>query len=447
MSQDQAAGLSREELQSWWMPFTANAAFKESPRMYTSAEGMYMTMADGKRILDTNAGLWCCNAGHGRKEIADAVSKQLLEMDYANPFSYGHPLGFKLANRLVEQVAPEGLNRVFFTNSGSEAVDTATKIARQYWRLKGEGSKTCFIARVKAYHGVNWAGVSLSGLTPNRKSFGPALEADFLRHTLLPENAFSRGLPENGVELAEELNDMIGMRDASNVAAVIVEPMSGAGGIILPPKGYLQRLREICDQHNILLIFDEVISAYGRIGDTATMAEKVGVTPDLMTTAKGLTNGAIPMGAVFLKQEIYNTFVNSADTPSLAPEFMHGYTYSAHPVACAAAMATLDIYRDDKLFEHAGAMAKPWEDAMHSLDHGKNITDVRNFGLLGAIDFAPHGKGGLPRAAQIANRCLENGVTVRPAGESLVMSPPLIIEQSHIDTIFNVLTDAINAVD
>lgn len=430
-----------EQLQAWWMPFTPNAAFKSNPRMYVAAEGMYMTMADGRKILDTNAGLWCCNAGHGRREIAEAVSRQLVEMDYANPFTYGHPLGFELANRLAEDIAPQGLNRIFFTNSGSEAVDTALKIARQYWRLKGEGSKNTFVARVKAYHGVNWGGVSVSGLTPNRKGFGQGLDADFLRHTLLPENAYSRGLPTHGAELAEELNDIIAMRDASNIAAVIVEPMSGAGGIILPPQGYLQRLREICDQHNILLIFDEVIAAYGRVG-AATMAAKEGVTPDMITTAKGLTNGAIPMGAVFCKQEIYDTFVNT-DNPSLIPEFMHGYTYSAHPVACAAALATLDIYRDEKLFEHCNQMADSWEEAIHSLKGGNHITDIRNYGLLGAIDLAPTGKAGPTRAAQVANKCLEKGVTVRPAGETLVMSPPLIIEQEHIDTIFNVLADSI----
>lgn len=445
MSNNQYTGLSPEELNAWWMPFTPNGAFKANPRMYVGAEGMYMTLADGRKIIDTNAGLWCCNAGHGRREIADAVAKQLLEMDYANPFTYGHTPGFKLANRLVEEIAPEGLNRVFFTNSGSEAVDTALKIARQYWRLKGEGSKNTFVARVKAYHGVNWGGVSVSGLTPNRKSFGQGLDADFLRHTLLPENAFSRGLPEQGVELAEELGDIIAMRDDSNIAAVIVEPMSGAGGIVLPPQGYLQRLREICDRHNILLIFDEVIAAYGRVG-AATMATREGVTPDMITTAKGLTNGAIPMGAVFCKQEIYDTFVDS-ENPSLTPEFMHGYTYSAHPVACAAALATLDIYRDEKLFERCATMAQPWENAIHSLKGDNLITDIRNYGLLGAIDLAPTGKAGPTRAAQVANKCLENGVTVRPAGETIVMSPPLIIEQEHIDTIFSVLADAISAVD
>lgn len=426
------------QMDAWWMPFTANRAFKANPRLYTGAEGMYMTLHDGRQILDTNAGLWCCNAGHGRKEIADAVHRQLLEMDYGNPFSYGHPIGFELANRLVEDIAPKGLNRIFFTNSGSEAVDTALKIARQYWRLKGQASKTAFVARVKAYHGVNWGGVSLAGLTGNRKAFGQGLEADFLRHTLLPENAFSRGMPENGAELADELNDIVAMRDASNIAAVIVEPMAGAGGVIVPPKGYLERLRAICDQHNILLIFDEVIAAYGRTG-SATMSEKVGVTPDMITTAKGLTNGAVPMGAVFCKQEIYDTFVNTGEM-SAAPEFLHGYTYSAHPVACAAALATLDIYKREKLFDQCQQISGYWEDSVHSLKGLPGVKDIRNIGLLAGIDLPP----GV--AAKVANKTLEMGVTVRPAGDTIVMSPPLIIQKEHIDTIVSALTEAIPAV-
>ncbi len=428
-----------EQMDAWWMPFTANRAFKASPRFYTAAEGMYMTMGDGRKVLDTNAGLWCCNAGHGRKEIADAVHAQLLEMDYGNPFSYGHAKGFELANRLVEDVAPKGLNRVFFTNSGSESVDTALKIARQYWRLKGQGTKTAFVARVKAYHGVNWGGVSLAGLTGNRKSFGQGLEADFLRHTLLPENAFSRGLPAKGAELADELNDIIAMRDASNIAAVIVEPVAGAGGVIVPPEGYLQKLREICDQHNILLIFDEVIAAYGRTG-AATMADKVGVIPDMITTAKGLTNGAVPMGAVFCKQEIYDTFVNTGDM-SAVPEFLHGYTYSAHPIACAAALATLDIYKSEQLFKRCDEIAPYWEAGIHSLKGIKGVKDIRNFGLLAGIDLPPGVAG------KVAAKTLDKGVTVRPAGDTIVMSPPLIIEQSHIDTIVNVLQDTIPEVD
>lgn len=429
---------NKEQMQAWWMPFTANRAFKDNPRFYVAADGMYMTLGDGRQILDTNAGLWCCNAGHGRKEIADAVHNQLLEMDYGNPFTYGHPKGFELANRLVDDIAPEGLNRVFFTNSGSESVDTALKIARQYWRLKGQGTKTAFVARVKAYHGVNWGGVSLAGLTGNRKSFGQGLEADFLRHTLLPENAFSKGLPKHGAELANELSDIIAMRDASNIAAVIVEPMAGAGGVIVPPEGYLQKLRDICDQHNILLIFDEVIAAYGRVG-AATMAGKVGVTPDMITTAKGLTNGAIPMGAVFCKQEIYDTFVNTGDA-SAVPEFLHGYTYSAHPVACAAALATLDIYKNEKLFEHANAISEYWENGVHSLKGLPGVKDIRNYGLLAGIDL-PAGVAG-----KVAAKTLAMGVTVRPAGDTIVMSPPLIIQKEHIDTIVNTLQEAIPAV-
>lgn len=427
-----------DQMNAWWMPFTANRAFKANPRFYVAADGMYMTMADGRKILDTNAGLWCCNAGHGRKEIADAVHAQLLEMDYGNPFSYGHPKGFELANRLVEDIAPKGLNRIFFTNSGSESVDTALKIARQYWRLKGQASKTAFVARVKAYHGVNWGGVSLAGLTGNRKSFGQGLEADFMRHTLLPENAFSRGLPDAGADIANELNDIIAMRDASNIAAVIVEPVAGAGGVVVPPKGYLEKIRAICDQHNILLIFDEVISAYGRTG-AATMSDKVGVTPDMITTAKGLTNGAVPMGAVFCKQEIYDTFVNTGDA-SAVPEFLHGYTYSAHPVACAAALATLDIYKNEKLFAHCDNIADYWADGLHSLKGLKGISDIRNYGLLAGIDLTPGAAG------KVAAKTLPLGVTVRPAGDTVVMSPPLIIQKEHIDTIINVLSEVIPTV-
>jgi beta-alanine--pyruvate transaminase len=439
--------MSTVNLDHYWMPFTPNRAFKKNPKMYTQAQGMMMTLADGREILDATAGLWCCNAGHGRKEIAAAVNQQLLERDYANPFGFGHEKAFKLAERLSNEVAPEGLNRVFFTNSGSESVDTALKIARAYWRVKGEAGKTRFIGRDKGYHGVNMGGVAVAGLTPNRKAFGQVMEASPLSHTLVPENAFSRGMGEHGCEpLIKELQAQIALYDSSNIAAVIIEPMSGAGGVIIPPKGYLEKVREICDQHNILLIFDEVITAYGRLG-SGTAARLTGVTPDLITTAKGLTNGAVPMGAVFAKQAIYDTFMQGPET---APELFHGYTYSAHPVACAAALATLDIYANDKLFDRAAQMSSPWEQGIHRLDSANNVTDVRNWGLVGAIDFAAgpaaNGIDGLTRAQSVAAKMLDKNITVRASGNTIMMSPPLIIEQTHIDTIFNAFEEAIDEV-
>ncbi|GMG86988.1 aspartate aminotransferase family protein [Biformimicrobium ophioploci] len=425
--------LTQEQLNSWWMPFTPNRVFKTNPKLYVAAEGMHMTMADGRKIIDATAGLWCVNAGHGRKEIADAVHQQLMDMDYANPFGFGHPKAFELAHRLATEIAPEGLNRVFFTNSGSEAVDTALKMARAYWRARGQGEKTKFIARHKAYHGVNFGGVSVAGLTPNRKNFGPVIEADFLNHTLLPENAFSKGQPEHGAELADELERIVALHDASNIAAVIVEPMSGAGGVILPPKGYLEKLRAICDKHDILLIFDEVITCYGRLGASCASVA-TGITPDIITSAKGLTNGVIPMGAVMAKQEVYDACMQG---PENIPEFMHGYTYSGHPVACAAALATLDIYKNEKLFERAGTTAEIWQEGIHRLDGLPYVTDVRNWGLVGAIDLEPHGEPGPTRGQQVAAKLLEKGITVRAAGDTLMMSPPLIIESSHIDQIFD----------
>lgn len=428
----------------YWMPFTPNRAFKKNPKMYTKAQGMYMTLADGREILDATAGLWCTNAGHGRVEIAEAVHKQLLEMDYANPFNFGHEKAFQLATRLVEEVAPAGLNRVFFTNSGSESVDTALKIARAYWRQCGEGQKTRFISRQKGYHGVNMGGVSVAGLTPNRKAFGQALETSHLSHTCLPENAFSKGLGEFGTDkLVAELEAQIAMYDASNIAAVIIEPMAGAGGVIIPPQGYLEKVREICTANNILLIFDEVITAYGRLG-SGTAAGLTGVTPDLITTAKGLTNGAIPMGAVFASQEVYDAFMQGPET---APEFFHGYTYSAHPVACAAALATLDIYKKEALFDRCTQISPAWEAAIHQFDHHENLTDIRNWGLVGAIDFvsgpAKNGIAGLSRAQSVASKAMEKGITMRASGDTIMMSPPLIIEQTHIDAIFKALGEAI----
>lgn len=439
--------MSTINTEHYWLPFTPNRAFKKNPKIYTKAQGMTMTLADGREILDATAGLWCTNAGHGRPEIAEAVHKQLLEMDYANPFGFAHEKAFELATRLAEDIAPAGVNRVFFTNSGSESVDTALKIARAYWRKRGQGGKTRFIARQKAYHGVNMGGVSVAGLTPNRAVFGQGLEVSHLSHTRLEENAFSRGQGEHGAEkLAYELEQQIAMYDASNIAAVIIEPMAGAGGVIIPPKGYLEKVRQICNDNDILLIFDEVITAYGRLGD-GTAARVTGVTPDIITTAKGLTNGAIPMGAVFVSQDVHDAFMQG---PENAPEFFHGYTYSAHPVSCAAALATLDVYKKEQLFQRAGEMAKPWEDGIHRLDDSEFTSDVRNWGLVGAIDFksgpAANGIDGMTRAQSVAAKALEKGITVRAAGDTIMMSPPLIIEQSHIDQIFDALQEAISEV-
>ncbi|CAN5125034.1 aspartate aminotransferase family protein [soil metagenome] len=428
----------RAAREAFWMPFTANREFKANPRLLVSAEGMHYKTADGRRILDGAAGLWCVNTGHGRRQIADAVAKQAREMSYAPPFQMGHPLAFEFASRLVKHT-PAELNHVFFTNSGSEAVDTALKIALAYHRMNGEGSRQRLIGREKAYHGVGFGGISVGGLGYNRKQFGALLpHVDHLPHTLnLEHNAFTRGLPEWGTHLADELEALVALHDASTIAAVIVEPVAGSGGVILPPRGYLERLREICDQHGILLIFDEVITGFGRLG-ASFGAEYFGVAPDLMTVAKGMTSGAIPMGAVFVRDDIYDAFMQA---PEASIELFHGYTYSGHPVACAAGLAALDIYEEEGLFTRAGEIGGYFEDAVHSLADLPHVIDIRNLGLVGAVQLEPIPDQPTKRAFSVFVKCFEHGVMIRTTADTLAMSPPLIAEKSHIDELFGTVGD------
>jgi beta-alanine--pyruvate transaminase len=433
--------LPSGELDAFWMPFTANRQFKANPRLLARAEGMYYWTDDGRQILDAVAGLWCVNAGHGRSEITAAVTKQLSTMEYAPAFQMGHPIAFELANRLAK-IAPPGLDRIFFTNSGSESVDTALKIAVAYHRARGAGQRTRFIGREKGYHGVGFGGMSVGGMVNNRKFFGSSMlpGVDHLPHTLdIEHNAFSRGLPQWGAHLADELERLVALHDASTIAAVIVEPLSGSAGVILPPVGYLKRLREICDKHGILLIFDEVITGFGRVGKPFA-SQAFDVTPDLMTTAKGLTNGAVPMGAVFAHRKIYDAFMEG---PENAIELFHGYTYSAHPVACAAALATLDVYTKEGLLTRAATLAPEWENAVHSLRGLPHVLDVRNYGLIGAVELEPRaGKPGA-RAFEVFLKCFERGVMVRQTGDTIAASPPLIIESKQIARIVETLGSVI----
>jgi beta-alanine--pyruvate transaminase len=433
--------LSNGDLDAFWMPFTANRQFKANPRLLVRAEGMYYWDTAGREVLDGVAGLWCVNAGHGRREITEAVTKQLSTMEFAPAFQMGHPIAFDLANRL-SKVAPPGLDRIFFTNSGSESVDTALKIAIAYHRSRGAGQRVRFIGREKGYHGVGSGGTSVGGMVNNRKIFASAMipGVDHLPHTLdIEHNAFSRGLPHWGAHLANDLERLIGLHDASTIAAVIVEPISGSAGVILPPIGYLKRLREICDKNDILLIFDEVITGFGRVGKPFA-SQAFDVTPDLMTTAKGLTNGAIPMGAVFAHRKIYDALMQG---PEGAIELFHGYTYSAHPAACAAALATLDVYSKEGLLSRAASLAPEWENAVHSLRGLPHVLDVRNYGLIGAVELEPRaGKPGA-RAFEVFLKCFERGVMVRQTGDTIAMSPPLIIESKQIARLVETLAAVI----
>ena len=429
-------------LEAYWMPFTANRQFKQAPRMLARAEGMHFWTPEGRQILDGIAGLWCVNAGHARPKIVQAIQAQAAEMDFAPPFNMGHPKAFELAQRLVE-IAPPGMNKVFYTNSGSESVETALKMAIAYHRARGEGSRTRLIGRERGYHGVNFGGISVGGIVANRKMFGTLLAGvDHIRHTHdLARNAFSRGVPAHGAELADDLERLVALHDASTIAAVIVEPVAGSTGVLLPPQGYLQRLREICDRHGILLIFDEVITGFGRLGSPFA-AQHFGVTPDLMTVAKGLTNGAVPMGAVFAKQHIHDAFMNG---PEHLIEFFHGYTYSAYPLACAAALGTLDTYADEGLLTRGAAMAPCFEDALHSLKGLPNVIDVRNIGLVGGIELAPIAGSPGKRAFDAFLACWERGVLIRTTGDTIALSPPLVIENSHIDQIVGTIADVLKA--
>jgi beta-alanine--pyruvate transaminase len=428
--------LERADLEAFWMPFTANRQFKANPRLLARAEGLHYWTADGRQILDGAAGLWCVNAGHGRKEIAEAVSRQIATMEYAPPFQMGHEGAFELANAVVG-LLPKGLDHVFFTNSGSESVDTALKIALAYHRARGEGARTRLIGRERGYHGVGFGGISVGGMVNNRKFFGAMLPGvDHLPHTHdLAHNAYTRGEPQWGAHLADELERIVALHDASNIAAVIVEPVAGSTGVLIPPKGYLQRLRDICTRHGILLIFDEVITGFGRLG-APFAAGYFGVQPDIITMAKGLTNGAIPMGAVAARKEVYDTFMQGPDN---AIELFHGYTYSAHPVACAAGIATQQIYKRDGLLTRAAEMSAYWTDAVHSLKGLPHVIDLRNLGLIAAIEVeAIPGKPGA-RGFDIFLRAFEKGLLVRVTGDIVALSPPLIIERSHVDELFEKL--------
>jgi len=429
--------LSKQQLNAYWMPFTANRDYKEAPRVVASAAGMYYRDQDGREILDGTAGLWCVPLGHSHPTIVKAVQEAIATLDYAPAFQMGHPAAFELAEQLIDYSGNK-FGQVFYTNSGSESVDTAMKMVLAYHRARGEGQRTRFISRERGYHGVGFGGMSLGGLPANRKQFANLLGGvDYLPHTYnLEKNAYSRGIPEYGTHLADELDRIVALHDVSTIAAVIVEPLSGSAGVILPPKGYLKRLRELCDKHGILLIFDEVITGFGRMA-TPFASDFFDVTPDLMTTAKGLTNGVVPMGAVFSKAMIYETLLQSP----AGIEFFHGYTYSGHPLACAAGLASLKVFKEEKVLEHAQSMAAYWEDALHSLKGLPHVIDLRNVGLIGAIELASiPGKVGA-RAMAVYKQAFAEGVLIRTTGDIIALSPPLVLEKKHIDDLFGKLAD------
>jgi beta-alanine--pyruvate transaminase len=436
--------VTANDLGPYWMPFTANRQFKAAPRMFVAAEGMYYTTEDGRQVLDGISGMWCVNAGHGRRRIAEAIKAQADRLDYSTAFQMGHPLAFALAARLTGML-PDGLDRVFFACSGSEAVDTALKIALAYHRARGEGTRTRFIGRERGYHGVGFGGTAVGGIPNNRKQFGNMLGGvDHLRHTHDPaRNAFSRGQPEHGADLAEDLARLVALHDASTVAAVIVEPMAGSTGVLVPPVGYLERLRAICDAHGILLILDEVITGFGRLG-AGFAAEKFGIRADMMTLAKGLTNGAVPMSAVAVQGGIYDAVTDAA--PEGAVELFHGYTYSAHPLACAAGLAALDIYAGDGLFDRAGALAPYFEDAIHGLKGLPHVVDIRDIGLVGAVELAPRDGAPGARGYDVFRDCFEAGVLVRQTGDIIALAPPLIVERDEIDRMTETLAAALRRV-
>ncbi|TPM38267.1 aspartate aminotransferase family protein [Mesorhizobium sp. B2-3-4] len=436
--------VTPNDLSAFWMPFTANRQFKQAPRMFVSAKDMHYTTSDGRKVLDGTAGLWCVNAGHCRPKITEAIQHQAAELDYAPAFQMGHPIVFELANRLVD-IAPKGMDHVFFTNSGSESVDTALKMAIAYHRARGEGARTRLIGRERGYHGVNFGGISVGGIVTNRKMFGTLLGGvDHMPHTHLPEkNAFSKGVPEHGAELANELERIVALHDASTIAAVIVEPVAGSTGVILPPKGYLEKLREICTKHGILLIFDEVITGFGRLG-APFAADYFGVTPDIMTTAKGVSNGVIPMGAVFVKKEIHDAFMTG---PEHMIEFFHGYTYSGNPIACAAALGTLDTYKEEGLLTRGEELAPYWEDALHSLKGEPHVIDIRNIGLIGAIELAPIAGSPTKRAFSAFVKAFERGALIRTTGDIIALSPPLIITKGQINELIDHVREVLRSID
>jgi beta-alanine--pyruvate transaminase len=435
-----AEATGSQKMDAYWMPFTANRQFKKNPRLFVKAAGMHYWTDDGRQILDGVAGLWCVNAGHGRPKIVRAIQDQAAEMDFAPPFQMAHPKAFELADK-VAKLTPAGLNKVFFTNSGSESVETALKMALAYHRVRGEGQRTRLIGRERGYHGVNFGGISVGGMVANRKHFGAMLAGvDHIRHTHDPlRNAFSVGQPEHGAEIAEDLERLCALHDPSTIAAVIVEPVAGSTGVLVPPKGYLNKLREICDKHGILLIFDEVITGFGRTGNPFA-AQTFGVTPDMIVMAKGLTNGSVPMGAVAVKQSIHDAFMNG---PEHLIEFFHGYTYSSHPLACAAGLGTLATYEDEGLLTRASAMQGYFGDAVHSLRGEPNVIDIRNIGLVGGIELSSLPGEPAKRAFNIFLDCYERGVLLRTTGDTLALSPPLIIERGQIDQLVDTVRGAI----
>jgi beta-alanine--pyruvate transaminase len=433
---------TRLEQSAFWMPFTANRQFKKAPRLLARAEGMYYWTPEGRQVLDGTAGLWCVNAGHCRPKIVEALKRQMSEMDFAPTFQMGHPIAFEFADRLA-RIAPEGFSRVFFTNSGSESADTALKIALAYQRARGEPQRFRLIGRERGYHGVNFGGMAVGGLSLNRKVFGPGVAGvDHIRHTHDPaRNAFSRGQPANGAEFADDLERVCALHDPSTIAAVIVEPVAGSAGVLVPPKGYLERLREICTRHGILLIFDEVITGFGRLG-APFASQRFGVTPDIFTTAKGLTNASVPMGAVFVKDAVYDAFMQGPE----GIELFHGYTYSGHPLACAAGIATLETYQEEELLTRAASLEKYWEDAAHALKGTRHVIDIRNCGLMAAIELEPRTGAPGRRAYEAFATVFESGVLIRVTGDTIALSPPLIVQKPEIDRLFQTVREVLQAV-
>ena len=436
--------VAPNDLNAFWMPFTANRQFKKNPRMFVGARDMHYTTSDGRQVLDGTAGLWCCNAGHCRPKITEAIARQAGEMDYAPAFQMGHPSAFELANRLVD-LAPKGIEHVFYTNSGSESVETALKLAIAYHRARGEGARTRLIGRERGYHGVNFGGISVGGIVNNRKVFGTLLAGvDHMPHTHLPAlNSYSKGMPEHGANLADELERIVTLHGAETIAAVIVEPVAGSTGVLIPPVGYLEKLRAITKKHGILLIFDEVITGFGRLG-APFAADYFNVLPDMMTTAKGLTNGVVPMGAVLTTAGIHDAFMTG---PENMIELFHGYTYSGNPIASAAAIATLDTYKEEALFERAAEIAPYWEQALHSLRGTRHVIDVRNLGLIGAVELEPIAGAPTKRAFNAFLAAYEKGILIRTTGDIIAMSPPLIISKVEIDHLIGTLADVLKVLE
>ena len=428
-------------LDAYWMPYTGNRQFKRDPRMIESASGVWFTDSDGRQVLDGHSGLWTSGLGHARPEITEAVSRQMAELDFCPPFQFGHPKAFELATKIAD-LMPGDLNHVFYTNSGSESADTSLKMARAYWQLKGETRKTRFIGRLKGYHGVNYGGVAVGGIPANKKLFGEVLETDHLSHTMLPENAFTRGMPTHGAHLADELEALVERYGADTIAAVIVEPMGGSAGVLPPPQGYLQRLRDLCDKHDLLLIFDEVITGFGRCG-AMTGADAFGVIPDILNVAKQLTNGTVPMGAVIASTEIHQTFMDNGGADYVL-EFAHGYTYSAHPVACAAGLAALDVLVEEQLPQRVAEEAPYFEALLHDqLSDKPFVLDVRNFGFAGAITLEAKGDEPLRRPFEIAMAMWQRGVLVRYGGDTIQMAPHFVMQREQMDQMVGTLADCL----